>query len=56
MKIWIPFLVLILGIQASPLVAVPASTYAAASIQPLGAVVRLAQQTDDLDCEDFDTQ
>jgi len=56
MRIWTLLLVLVLGIQASSLAAVAASTYSEAIEESLGRVVRLAQQTDDLDCEDFDTQ
>jgi hypothetical protein len=56
MRIWILLLVLVLGIQASPVAAVAASADTEALDEPRGGVVRLAQQTDDLDCEDFETQ
>lgn len=56
MKLWLPFLVLVLGIQASATAAVTGSAYAEASVESLDRVVRLAQQGDDLDCEDFQTQ
>jgi hypothetical protein len=56
MRIWILFLVLVLGIQASPVAADAASAYLEAVDEPLGNAIRLAQQTDDLDCEDFETQ
>ncbi|MCC2627185.1 MAG: excalibur calcium-binding protein [Thermomicrobiales bacterium] len=54
MRLWILLLVLVLGIQASSEAA--ASAPSEAGGEPLGSVVRLAQQTDDLDCEDFETQ
>jgi hypothetical protein len=54
MRVWILLLVLVLGTQASSGAA--ASVPSAAGDEPLGSVVRLAQQTDDLDCEDFETQ
>ena len=56
MRFWIRFLVLVLGIQASPLAADAASAHSKAFDEQLGGMVRLAQQTDDLDCEDFETQ
>jgi hypothetical protein len=56
MRIWILFLVLVLGIQALPLASDAASAHSEALYEPLAGVVRLAQQTDDLDCEDFGTQ
>jgi hypothetical protein len=56
MRTWILFLVLVLGIQTSPMAAVASSANSEAIEEPLGRVVRLARQTDDLDCEDFDTQ
>jgi hypothetical protein len=56
MRIWILFLVLVLGIQASPVATDAASAHSETVDQPRGSAVRLAQQTDDLDCEDFETQ
>jgi hypothetical protein len=56
MRISILFLVLVLGILVSPVAADAASAQSDAFAEPLGGVLRLAQQTDDLDCEDFETQ
>src|SRR4051812_4477824 len=56
MRIWIPLLVLVLGMPASSLAAVAASAIAEANGELIGGVVQAAQQGDDLDCEDFDTQ
>jgi hypothetical protein len=56
MRIWTLLLVLILGMQASLAAVVAASVYSDAIEESLGRVVRLAQQGDDLDCEDFQTQ
>jgi hypothetical protein len=56
MRIGILSLVLVLGIQASPVAAVTASVDSGGFDEPRAGVVRLVQQTDDLDCEDFETQ
>jgi hypothetical protein len=56
MRFWILFLVLVLGSQASPVAADVASAHPEASGESLGGVVRLARQSDDLDCEDFESQ
>ncbi len=56
MRIWVVLLVLVLGIQASPLAADAASFYSQATDQRQGSRVLLALQNDDLDCEDFETQ
>ena len=56
MRFWILFLVLVLGIQASPVAVDAASAHLEAVDKPVGSAVRLTQQTDDLDCEDFETQ
>jgi hypothetical protein len=56
MRISILFLVLVLGILVSPVAADASSAQSDAFAEPLGGVLRLAQQTDDLDCEDFETQ
>ena len=56
MRVLLRFLVLVLGFQASPVAAHAASGHPEAFDELLGGLVRLAQQTDDLDCEDFETQ
>jgi hypothetical protein len=56
MRISILFLVLVLGIHASSVAVDAASAQSDAFAEPLGGLLRLAQQTDDLDCEDFETQ
>ena len=56
MKVLILILTVVLGIEAPPVAAAASSAHSAAfGERPYGAV-RLAQQTDDLDCEDFETQ
>src|SRR5829696_10578255 len=55
MKIRIPLLVFLLGIFV-PSLGDTAFAHAEAPYEPLGSAVFLAQQTDDLDCEDFETQ
>jgi hypothetical protein len=56
MRISILCLVLVLGIHASPVATDAASAHSEAFAEPLGGVLRLVQQTDDLDCEHFETQ
>jgi hypothetical protein len=56
MRISVLCLVLVLGIRASPVATDAASAQSEAFAEPLGGVLRLVQQTDDLDCEHFETQ
>ena len=56
MRTWILFLVLVLGIQALPVAADAASAHSEVLDEALAGVVLLAQESDDLDCEDFETQ
>ena len=56
MRIWIPLLVLLLGIYAPHAGQRPLSPDPEAPDEPQGSVVRFVQQADDLDCEDFETQ
>src|SRR5215204_30583 len=55
MKIRIPLLVFLLGIYA-PMLGNSAFAHPEAPHAPQGSVIRFVQQTDDLDCEDFETQ
>jgi hypothetical protein len=55
MKIRIPLLVFLLGIQA-PLLGNAAFAHAEARHEAEGSVALFSQQSDDLDCEDFETQ
>lgn len=55
MKIRIPLLVFLLGIYA-PMLGNSAFAQPEAPHAPQGSVIRFVQQTDDLDCEDFETQ
>jgi hypothetical protein len=55
MKIRIPLLVFLLGIYA-PMLGNSAFARPEAPHAPQGSVIRFVQQTDDLDCEDFETQ
>ena len=55
MKIRIPMLVFLLGMFV-PSLGDTALAHAAALHEPHGSALFLAQQTDDLDCEDFETQ
>ena len=56
MRFWILFLVLIFGTQAPLVGADVASARSEVLDEQPGGLARFAQQTDDLDCEDFDTQ
>jgi hypothetical protein len=56
MRIWVLLLVLVLGIQTSPLAVEAALADSQASDQRQSSRVLLALQNDDLDCEDFETQ
>src|SRR5215216_1084224 len=55
MKIRIPLLVFLLGIYA-PVLGNSAFAHPEEPNAQLGSVIRFVQQTDDLDCEDFETQ
>src|SRR5215218_638264 len=55
MKIRIPLLVFLLGIYA-PMLGNSAFAHPEAPHAPQGSVIPFVQQTDDLDCEDFETQ
>src|SRR5215218_7995 len=55
MKIRIPLLVFLLGIYA-PMLGNSAFAHPEAPHAPQRSVIRFVQQTDDLDCEDFETQ
>jgi hypothetical protein len=56
MRILVPFLALMISAQASVAGVVVASAQPAAIAEPKAWVVRFAQQSDDFDCEDFETQ
>jgi hypothetical protein len=56
MRFWILFLVLIFGTQAPLVGGDVASARSEALDEQPGGLARFTQQTDDLDCEDFDTQ
>ena len=56
MRILVPILALMIGVQTSVAGVAVASAQPAAFDDPRGWVVRFAQQADDFDCEDFETQ